>query len=56
MVFMRSILGYLAAAFCVVVWGGTFVNTSGLLEDFSSLEIMIIRFESGGDRPHQGAR
>ena len=44
MVFMRSILGYIAAAFCVVVWGGTFVNTSGLLEDFSSLEIMIGRF------------
>ena len=30
MVFMRSILGYIAAAFCVVVWGGTFVNTSEL--------------------------
>ena len=27
---MRSILGYIAAAFCVVVWGGTFVNTSEL--------------------------
>ena len=41
---MRSILGYLAAAFCVIVWGGTFVNTGGLLEEFSSLEIMIGRF------------
>jgi drug/metabolite transporter (DMT)-like permease len=41
---MRSIQGYFAAAFCVIVWGGTFVNTSGLLEDFSSLEIMIGRF------------
>lgn len=41
---MRRSVGYLAAVFCVIVWGGTFVNTSELLEDFSALEIMVGRF------------
>lgn len=36
--------GCLAAIFCILVWGATFVNTSELLKDFSSLEILIIRF------------
>jgi drug/metabolite transporter (DMT)-like permease len=36
--------GYLAAAFCVLVWGATFITTDCLLKDFSALEIMIGRF------------
>lgn len=35
---------YLSAAFAVVVWGVTFASTRVLLEDFSSLEILVLRF------------
>ena len=41
---MQLFRGYFAAAFCVIVWGGTFVSTRFLLLDFSALEIMLIRF------------
>ena len=37
-------LGYLLAVFSIVVWGVTVVNTRALLGDFSSLEIMVLRF------------
>lgn len=37
-------MGYLAAAFSIVVWGVTFVNTRALLGEFSSFEIMVVRF------------
>ncbi len=37
-------MGYLAAAFSIVVWGVTCVNTRSLLADFSSFEIMVVRF------------
>jgi len=32
------------AAFVVLVWSATFVNTKALLADFSALEILVIRF------------
>ncbi len=37
-------LGALLGLFAIVVWGVTVVNTRALLVDFSSLEIMVIRF------------
>ena len=40
----QKYINYMAAIFCVIVWGGTFANTRSLLHDFSSLEIMLIRF------------
>ena len=36
--------GLLAAAFVIVVWGVTFASTRALLEDFSSFEILTLRF------------
>lgn len=36
--------GVALAAFCVFVWGVTFVNTKALLADFSALEIQVLRF------------
>ena len=36
--------GLALAAFVVVVWSATFVNTKALLADFSALEILAIRF------------
>ena len=35
---------YLAAAFAIVVWGVTFASTRSLLEEFSALEILVLRF------------
>ena len=32
------------AAFVILVWGVTFVNTRALLEEFSALEILVGRF------------
>lgn len=40
----RSFIGFLAAAFTIVVWGVTFVNTKALLGSFSALEIQVLRF------------
>ena len=37
-------LSYLCAVFTILVWGVTFVNTRALLGDFSSLEILVVRF------------
>ena len=34
----------LSAAFVILAWGITFVNTRALLFDFSALEIQVIRF------------
>ena len=36
--------GWLPAAIAIVVWGVTFASTRALLEDFSSLEILLLRF------------
>lgn len=36
--------GWILAAFVVLVWGVTFVNTKALLADFSPLEIQVLRF------------
>ena len=36
--------GWVAAAIAIVVWGVTFASTRVLLEDFSALEIQVIRF------------
>lgn len=38
------IRGWISAAFTVFVWGVTFVNTKALLDDFSALEIHVLRF------------
>ena len=37
-------IGYLTAAACILIWGVTFVNTKALLVDFSSFEILVVRF------------
>ena len=36
--------GVALAAFVIIVWSATFVNTKALLADFSALEILAIRF------------
>ena len=36
--------GWIAAAFTLIVWGVTFVNTRMLLTEFSALEILLLRF------------
>ena len=36
--------GWIAAAFALIVWGVTFVNTRMLLTEFSALEILLLRF------------
>ncbi|MGN0855174.1 MAG: DMT family transporter [Kiritimatiellia bacterium] len=36
--------GWIAAAFTLIVWGVTFVNTRILLTEFSALEIQLLRF------------
>ena len=36
--------GAALAAFVVIVWSATFVNTKALLADFSALEILALRF------------
>ncbi len=36
--------GCIAAGVVIVVWGMTFASTRVLLEDFSSLEIIVLRF------------
>ena len=36
--------GWLSAAIAIVVWGVTFASTRSLIEDFSSLEILLLRF------------
>lgn len=41
---MKNLVPYLAAAFAIVVWGVTFTSTRVLLYEFSSLEILLLRF------------
>ena len=41
---MKNAATYFAAVFAIVVWGVTFASTRVLLEDFSSLEILVLRF------------
>lgn len=41
------IRGLLAAIFVILVWGITFVNTKALLNDFSALEIHVLRIALG---------
>ncbi len=36
--------GWLLAGFVILAWGVTFVNTRALLQDFSALEIQLLRF------------
>jgi drug/metabolite transporter (DMT)-like permease len=40
----RSVIGFVLAFFTIFVWGITFVCTKSLLNDFSALEILVIRF------------
>lgn len=44
---MRNKYGHLAAIFCVLVWGITFISTKILLKEFSPYEILLIRFSIG---------
>lgn len=39
-----QVRSYTIAAFVILVWGVTFVSTRSLLLDFSSLEILVLRF------------
>ena len=41
---LSATAGVALAAFVVIVWSATFVNTKALLADFSALEILGIRF------------
>ena len=41
---LANLGGWGAAAVAILVWGVTFANTRVLLEDFSALEINLIRF------------
>lgn len=40
----KKLLGYFLAAISIFFWGITFICTKSLLKDFSSLEILFIRF------------
>ncbi len=62
-------IGWLSAGVAILVWGVTFASTRVLLEDFSALEINIVRFalawavlavggalrRSGDRQPYQGS-
>lgn len=41
---MKTKSAYLAALFAIVAWSVTFTNIRALLADFSSLEILVVRF------------
>ena len=43
----ESLAGHLAALFCILVWGTTFVSTKVLLRAFSPVEILFFRFLLG---------
>lgn len=43
----KQALPYILAAFCILVWGVSFICTKYLLHTFSSLEILILRFVTG---------
>ncbi len=40
----RQFVAFLLACLCIFFWGITFVNTKYLSRDFSSLEILVLRF------------
>jgi len=40
----RTFTGFMLAAFTIFIWGITFVCTKSLLNDFSALEILVVRF------------
>ncbi len=43
----KSWYGHLAAMFCILVWGTTFISTKILLRTFSPIEILFLRFMIG---------
>lgn len=43
----QSWKGHIAAVFCIFVWGTTFISTKVLLQTFSPIEILFIRFIIG---------
>ncbi len=40
-------LGHLAASFTILLWGATFISTKVLLEMFTPVEILVVRFVLG---------
>ena len=47
MTYSKAFAGHLAALFCILVWGTTFISTKVLLRAFSPVEILFIRFLLG---------
>ncbi|MTJ91824.1 MAG: DMT family transporter [Desulfovibrio sp.] len=43
----KAFAGHLAALFCILVWGTTFISTKVLLRAFSPVEILFFRFLLG---------
>ena len=43
----KAFAGHLAALFCILVWGTTFISTKVLLREFSPVEILFYRFLLG---------
>ena len=43
----EKLKGHISALFTVGVWGTTFIATKILLENFTPVEIMIVRFLIG---------
>ncbi len=43
----KRLIGHLAALMTIIVWGVTFISTKVLLQDFTPLEILFIRFMLG---------
>lgn len=43
----KKLPGHLAALFCTIVWGTTFISTKVLLRDFNPIEILFFRFALG---------
>ena len=42
-----SLTGYLAAAFCICVWGTTYISSKILLRVITPVELLLIRFVIG---------
>ena len=40
----KALTGHIAALFCILVWGTTFISTKVLLRAFSPIEILFFRF------------
>ena len=43
----KTAAGHIGALICAIVWGTTFVSTKILLEDFTPIEILFLRFVMG---------